>query len=475
MFDGPIRDHAYWTPRAPAVVLPDRIVSYAQFNADIDHFGAALIELGIVGGCGVVALAIRSGYLQYVALAALARLGVPSSTATDTAAARCLTDQRHNPDPRVIQLDPDVLGSGRRADPPPLPTLDLAPEALLRVLSSSGTTARPHRVPFSRQRIDANTAANLRVYGAGQRGVWVPLTGIDSLLGFSMTVLGWSQGVAMANGIAMSDLPDLIESSPEGLLGTTPAKLRELLTHLPAGFRPNPGWRIVVAGAALPAPLAREAMLRLTRDVRRQYGATESCQIAAGPASRQPEPPGRVGITPAGTVLQVVDPTGDVVPEGQSGEIRVRGERTAPGYLDDPTATAERFRQGWFHTGDIGHRQPDGTIVVEGRIDDRMTLASGKFMPGALEAPALECPGVLDCAAFAVPGPLGIDQCWLAVVTGPDFDRDSLAAHLAPYPGLPENRFAWTDEIPRNAMGKIERRKLRDALIAALADSRSVS
>lgn len=105
---------------------------------------------------------------------------------------------------------------------------------------------------------------------------------------------------------------------------------------------------------------------------------------------------------------------------------------------------------------------------MEGRIDDRMTLASGKFMPGLLEAPALECPGVIDCAAVAVPGPDGIDQCWLAVVTAPDFNRDSLANHLAAYPGLPENRFAWTDEIPRNPMGKTDRLKLRDALLAAL-------
>jgi len=469
VFDGPIRDHAHWTPRAPAVVLADRTITYAQFNADIDHVGAVVADLGVVQGCGVVALSIRSAYLQYVALAALARLGVPSSPHTDVAADLRLTEQSDLTGPGVIRLDPDILDRDRQAVPRPLPLLDPSPDALLRVLLSSGTTAAPRRVPFSRQRIDANSLANLRVYGTGKRGLWIPLTGMDSLLGFSMIVLGWSQGVAVANGLPLSGMAHMIESFREGLIGATPAKLRDLLSSLPPDFQAAPGWRVVAAGAALPAPIAREAALRLTLDVRRQYGATESCQIAAGFALHGPDIPGLVGTTPSGAQVKIVDPAGLEVPDGSSGEICVRGERTAPGYLDDVVATAVGFRDGWFHTGDIGQRHLDGTIVVEGRIDDRMILASGKFMPGLLEAPALECPGVIDCAAVAVPGPGGIDQCWLAVVTVPDFNRDSLATHLATCPGLPESRFAWTDEIPRNTMGKIDRPKLRDALVSALA------
>ena len=423
MFDGPIRDHAHWTPRAPAVVLPNRTISYAQFNADIDHLGAVVAALGIAQGCDVVALSIQSAYLQYVALAALARLGVPSSPHTDADADLRLTDQSDITGPGVIRLDPDILHRDRQSTPPPLPIVDVAQDALLRVLMSSGTTAAPRRVPFSCRRIDANSLANLRVYGASKRGLWIPLTGMDSLLGFCMIVLGWSQGVAVANGLPMSGMPQTIESFREGLIGATPAKLRDLLSSLPADFQASPGWRIVTAGATLPAAIAREAALRLAPDVRRQYGATESCQIAAGFALHGPDIPGLVGITPAGTRLKIVDPAGLEVPDGLSGEICVRGERTAPGYLDDPIATAARFRDGWFHTGDIGRRHLDGAIIVEGRIDDRMTLASGKFMPGLLEAPALECPGVIDCAAVAVPGPGSIDQCWLAVVTVPGFNR----------------------------------------------------
>ena len=98
-----------------------------------------------------------------------------------------------------------------------------------------------------------------------------------------------------------------------------------------------------------------------------------------------------------------------------------------------------------------------------------MNAVTPDFPPHVLETAALACPGVLDAACFAVPDGKGIDQAWLAVVAAPDFDRDGLARHLAGFDDMPPPRFAWIDEIPRNAMGKVDRAKLRDILVAALS------
>ena len=68
MFDGFIRDHAHWSPRAPAVITPSRIASYAELNADVDRLGAGLVELGIGPHSGVVSLQIGSTYLLYAAI-----------------------------------------------------------------------------------------------------------------------------------------------------------------------------------------------------------------------------------------------------------------------------------------------------------------------------------------------------------------------------------------------------------------------
>ncbi|HEY0648715.1 class I adenylate-forming enzyme family protein [Phenylobacterium sp.] len=457
MFDGFIRDKAHWTPRAPAVVLPSGPISYARFDADINRLGGRLADLGIGPATGVVAIALESPYLRLAALCALARLGVASATAADPGADLRLTD-------RVI--GPSVLA----APPRPLPALELEPDAIGRVMLSSGTTAVPKRVGMSWRRIEIGNFATLRTYGAGRTGTYIPITGVDTLLGFGQAVCAWSSGGAVAAGFTLSDLPAGLETLPPGVVGLTPRQLRALIDILPAGFRAQPQWRLCVAGALLPLPLAREAMARLTPDVRIIYGSTECSLIAVGHAMGLEDHPGQVGITPAGARVELVDDHGRTVPEGETGEIRIASERMTLGYLGDPAATAERFRDGWFHTRDLGRRLPDGRLVLEGRADDRLNLIGGaKVMPQQVEAAAFACEGVLDCAAFAVPDAAdGFDRCWLAVVAAPGFDRDGLAAHLARRPDLPAPGLAWIDEIPRNAMGKVERSKLRDLLLAAL-------
>lgn len=467
MFDGYIRDHAQWTPRAPAVVTPRRTVTYAEFDADIDRMGAALADLGLVAGCGVVSLRAPEPYVHRVCLVALARLGVPSSPWEDDAADVRLVFGPGEAAPGVVRLTAEAVDEVLAAPHRPLPRRDLDPDALIRVQLSSGTTRTPRRVGFTSRRLVIATLTNIRVYGAGRMGAWVPFSGSDSLLGFSMGVAAWALGAAYCAGVFLEHLPQTMEGHAQGVVVMTPVQLRNLLSVLPAGFTPRPGWRVQVGGSALPASLAREAALRITPDVWVGYGATESSRIAASPAACVQDVPGAVGIVPGGAVVEIVDEAGRPLPDGESGELRVRSWRTADGYLDDPAATAQRFRDGWYHTGDIGRRLPEGGLVIEGRIDDRMIVDGMKFMPSLLEEAALDCPGIVDAAAFAVPGPDGLDECWLAVATIAGFDRDALAPHLARYPGLPPNRFAWVEAIPRNAMGKIERQKLREALVAA--------
>ena len=476
MFDAYVRDFALWTPRAPAVVLPRRQVSYAQFDADIDRLGQALARLGLAPGSGVVSLDLRDTYLQYAVLAALARLGVTTSPYNDDRADLRLLDHDEpaGPDaPPAQRLGRDWQAAVLAAEHRPLPMLLPDPLAVGRVMLSSGTTRAPRRVALTWRRIDVGNFATLRTYCAGKVGTWIPITGVDSMMGFSMAVGAWCVGASLANALPMADMGAWLEALPPGMISLTPNHLRQLLAALPADFRPRPDWRIVVGGSMLPAAVAREARLRLTPDIRILYGSTESGMTGVGYAADVETAPGQIGVTPAGNICEIVDDEGRPLPDGESGEMRVRGPRMIWGYVGDEAATAERFRDGWFYTGDIGRRLPadhplPGRLVVEGRADDRMNLGGVKFMPNVLEEAAAECPGVLDAAAFAAPDNKGFDQCWLAVVTQPGFDRDSLATHLARYRGLPPNRFAWTDAIPRNAMGKVERNKLRDALLAVI-------
>lgn len=473
MFDGSIRDHAHLTPRAIAVITPRRRLTYAEFDREIDRFGAALSEMGVGPETGVVSIAMDDPELTYVLLAALARLRVATSPYHDPGASVRLTEDRPRagaeaPGPRLVRLTNDWIAAARARPHVALPRLPIDPDGLGRVMLSSGTTRTPRRIAMTWRRMQAINMANFAGRGAGVHGVWAPLTTVEAIQGFSMAVSAWTQGAALAGGFRASDVAGLMEGWPTGLVGCTPTQLRQLLGALPLDFQPRTGWRISVGGARLPVSLAREARLRLTSDVRITYGATEATFNTLGLAAGLDDDPGYVGVPVNGAIVEILGDDGQPVADGVSGEIRIRGDRVADGYLDDPAATAERFRDGWFFTRDVGRRMPDGRIVLEGRVDDRMILADlGKFMPSVLEDAAMKCPGVIDCAAFAVPDSDGLDLCWLAVVTEPGFDRDALAGHLARYRGLPPSRLAWIEEIPRNAMGKAQRDLLRKALMAA--------
>lgn len=473
MFDRPIRDFAQWTPRAPAVVTPNRTISYAEFNADIDRVGAALMDLGVRPETGVVSLEIHDVYLHRTMLCALARLGVVSSPQDDEAADLKLVLHQIGaaaPEgPRRLILTQDWAAQALARPHQPLPMLNPDPHRVVRVMLSSGTTAKPKRVATTWRRAEAITLANFSVYGAMGRMAWVPLTGSDSLMGHAMGPCAWALGAAAAAGWSAALLPSLLERYQTGVVVITSEGLRVLLRVLPHGFETKPGWRFQVGGAALPAGLAEEAALRLTSDLWTGYGATESSRITAGPARAQADTPGAVGWVVAGAEVEIIEPDGQPAPDGTSGELRVRGVRTADGYIDNPEATQAAFRDGWYYTRDLARRLPDGRIVIEGRLDDRMIVAGRKLMPLMIEGPALAHPGVTDCAAFAAPDAAGLDQPWLAVVAAEGFDRNQLAGELVARVQLPSLRFAWVEEVPRNQMGKVERAALRAALLSALA------
>ncbi|MCW5760471.1 MAG: AMP-binding protein, partial [Phenylobacterium sp.] len=245
MFDAHVRDHAHWSPRAPAVVTPARTVSYAEFDADIDRCGAALAELGVTPASGVVSVLVDDPYLLLLVLAALARLGVVSSPHNDDAADLRLTDAGGAaPAPPATFLTREWQAAMFARAAVPLPAPDPDPDAVGRVMLSSGTTRTPRRVGLTWRNLEARNAANLHAYGAGRTGAWLPLVGVDAMMGLSLLMGAWTLGASLTGGIPARDLPRWLETLPDGgVLALTPAQLRALLAGLPEGFQPQPGWR----------------------------------------------------------------------------------------------------------------------------------------------------------------------------------------------------------------------------------------
>jgi acyl-CoA synthetase (AMP-forming)/AMP-acid ligase II len=469
MLDAYIAFQARAQPHVAALVSPNRWSTYAQLDDEVNRFAAGLRALDVTPARGVVALSIIDAYLKHVVFAALARLGVVSSPGDDPAADLYLSDWDTAADPTRLHLSPDWVAATRSAEPEPVEPVRGSYDSVVRVMLSSGTTRTARRVARTWRQIEDNCRTAALTYLARKGGRWVAVTGLDTGLGQSMALAAWMCGATLVTDVSVEWLAAELDALQPTIIGLTPIQLRSLLGWLPPGFVPPPGLRLVLTGSVLSQAPALEARLRLSQDILISYGATECGSVGMGSATLLEADAGAAGYPVPGTRVEVVDADGRALPPDQPGEVRIVNERTSAGYIDDPEATAKAFRDGGFYPGDVGRLRPDGLLVIEGRSDERMNLGGRKFLPNLMEEVALACPGVIDAAAFAVPDGEGIDFCWLAVVQGLGFQRERLAALIsAKGDALPPVRFAFTESIPRNDAGKVERARLRRDTMAAL-------
>ncbi len=228
--------------------------------------------------------------------------------------------------------------------------------------------------------------------------------------------------------------------------------------------------RLLVSGsAALPAA-EHERIERLTglRVVER-YGMSETimnCGVRADGDRR----PGYVGRPLAGVELKLVDEQGGEITASDDetvGEILVRGTNLFSGYLNRPDATAEAFADGWFRTGDVATRAPDGYIRIVGRKATDIIKSGGyKIGAGEIENCLLEHPAVAEVAVTGEPdADLGERiVAWIVRAPGQQVAEQELADHVARLltPHKRPRVVRYLDALPRNEMGKVQKKALRD-------------
>ena len=192
---------------------------------------------------------------------------------------------------------------------------------------------------------------------------------------------------------------------------------------------------------------------------------TEASQISANLPPPGPYKSGTVGIPPPETVI-VVGRDGKNVPQGEKGEIWVRGPNVMTGYLNGPELNQAAFSQGWFRTGDIGSFDEDGFLMIHGRIKELINRGGEKISPFEIEAILLNHPDVLEAVAFAVPHPRLGEDVGAAVVLRPgatvaaDEFRRFMSAQVS-WNKVPR-RVHIRESIPKGLGGKALRKKLRE-------------
>jgi acyl-CoA synthetase (AMP-forming)/AMP-acid ligase II len=170
--------------------------------------------------------------------------------------------------------------------------------------------------------------------------------------------------------------------------------------------------------------------------------------------------------------VRVVDPaTAADLDEGAVGELWFRGPNVVRGYWNAPEATAAAFVDGWFRTGDLG-RVDGGVVRVVDRLKDVVIRGGENVYCAAVEAELLEVEGVLDAAVVGVPHPTLGEEVAAVIVHAPGVVPDEAALHarvatrIAAF-AAPTRIATTTEPLPRNAVGKVLKRDLRDGVFAA--------
>ncbi|MEW5722654.1 MAG: long-chain fatty acid--CoA ligase [Thermodesulfobacteriota bacterium] len=198
------------------------------------------------------------------------------------------------------------------------------------------------------------------------------------------------------------------------------------------------------------------------------YGLTETSPVATVTPWGGQIKPGTVGIPVPDTDIRIVDPSDpdQAMPVGESGEIVIKGPQVMMGYYKKPEETAQVLKDGWLYTGDIGLFDQDGYLSVVDRKKDMVIAGGYNIYPVEIDNVLFEHPKVLEACAVGVPDPYRGETIKAFLVLKPDqtateeeiikFCRERLAAYKVP------KMVEFVGELPKSAVGKVLRRKLRD-------------
>jgi malonyl-CoA/methylmalonyl-CoA synthetase len=460
---------------APLIEEPGgRRLTYGEAWAAAGRLAGALAEAGVTPGDRVALAVTKSPEAVLVYLAALhsGAILLPLNPAySDDELDYILADAG----PAAVIADPSrsrlpaargaawltMDGSGRgtlgqaAAAAPSAARRRPAPGDPAVLLYTSGTTGRPKGAVLSQANLAANAATLRRLWGFEPADRLLHALPVYHAHGLLVGV-----NVTLAAGGAMWWLPRFeADAVVEGLVHATvmmgvPTYYRRLLDHPRLDREACARMRLFISGSApMPPALFARWEQRTGHRVLERYGMTETLMLASNPLHGERRP-GTVGPPLPGVEVRIDD-----------GEVHVRGPSVFAGYWKRPPVIGAG---GWFATGDLGQLDDDGYLTLLGRSKDLVISGGLNVYPKEVEDVLDDLPGVAESAVVGVPDD-DLGEAVTAVVVpegGADVDTEAVRRaarrRLAGYK-VPKAVFVVAD-LPRNAMGKVEKEKIRRRL-----------
>ena len=333
------------------------------------------------------------------------------------------------------------------------------------VLHTSGTTARPKRVPLTHANLAAsarNVGATLALGPADRCLNVMPLFHIHGLVAATLASLAAGASVVCTPGFSAAAFLGWLDQFRPTWYTAVPT-IHQAVVAATAGTPRDTSLRFIRSSSS---PLPRQTLAELERifavPVVEAYGMTEAAhQMASNPLPPLQRKPGSVGLA-AGPEVAVADAAGVLLPAGATGEVVVRGPNVTAGYAANPAANAAAFTaDGWFRTGDQGTMDGDGYLYLSGRLKELVNRGGEKVSPIEIDEALMDHPAVAQALAFAMPHPTLGEEVAAAVVLRPgaragERELRAFVAERLSYFKVPR-RVVVLDAIPTGATGKLQR------------------
>ena len=478
------------TAGEPCLVIPDGpVVTYDELAARSAQIAHALLATGCTRGdrvavqtdkhwqvlalylgclrAGLVYLPLNTGYqraeLAYFFGDAEPRVIVCRPDARETIEALA-------PGAAVFTLDDDggTLCVAAEGEPASFATVASAPDDLAAILYTSGTTGRSKGAMLSHRNLASNAVTLVEEWGFTRGDVLLHALPVYHVHGLFVAV-----HCALLSGSRMLWLPKFDAAEVVALLPHATAMMgvptfyTRLLADASFTREACRNLRLFVSGSA---PLLAETFdafrERTGHAILERYGMTETGMNTSNPLAG-PRLSGTVGPPLPGVEIRIVDEAGAPVAPGAIGAIDVKGHNVFAGYWRMPGKTREEFAaDGFFRTGDMGTWTPEGYVRIVGRAKDLIITGGLNVYPKEIEDRIDLIPGVQESAVIGIPDPDFGEAVAAVVVARPGhaLDADAIIALLKSEIArfkVPK-RVHIVADLPRNAMGKVQKNLLRD-------------
>ena len=335
------------------------------------------------------------------------------------------------------------------------------------ILYTSGTTGQPKGAELTHANLRRNAEVVRRMFDIGPEDV--VLGALPLFHAFGQTC---ALNTAVASRACLTLIPrfdagkvlEIIQRDRVNVFEGVPTMYVALLNHPEASSYDVSSLQLCVSGgAALPVEVLHGFEDKFGCIVLEGYGLSETSPVASFNHPDRERKPGSIGTPIAGVEMRLVDDRGATVPQGEVGEIVIRGHNVMKCYWQRPDATSEAISaDGWLLTGDLARTDEDGYFFIVDRKKDLIIRGGYNVYPREVEEVLYEHPAVHECAVIGIPHPQLGEEVGAAVSLRPGSDatadelRDFVKGQVAAYK---YPRHVWLlDDLPKGATGKIVKR-----------------